>query len=143
MSEVECIMGFERFGRVSFISQTKAEAFVDYLEKEGLHATQCRSCGQTFFPPRADCSSCLNSDMTWLKIDDEGSLISFTRAYFAPTGFEEDVPYVLAVADFNMVKVFGRFKADLSEDDLYAGMKVKAKPLSLPDGQISYEFVPA
>ncbi len=136
-------MGFERFGRVNFISQTKSDAFVDYLENKGLHATKCSACGQTFFPPRADCSSCLGCDMTWLEVDDQGRLVSFTRAYFAPTGFEGDVPYVLAVADFNSIKVFGRFKTGFSEDDLYPGMDVKVKPLSLPDGQISYEFVPA
>ncbi len=136
-------MGFERFGRVSFISQTKTEPFVDYLEKEGLYATQCSTCGQTYFPPRADCASCISSDINWLKVDEQGSLISFTRSYFAPTGFEEDVPYLLAVADFNKIKVFGRFKTGLQEDDLYAGMKVKVKPLTLPNGQISYEFVPA
>jgi uncharacterized protein len=136
-------MSFKRFGRVSFTAQTKAEAFVEYLEKGGLHATQCRVCGRTFFPPRADCASCLSSDMTWLKVDDQGKLLSFTRAYFAPTGFEEDAPYVLAVADFNNIKVFGRFKEGFSENDLSRGMNVQVKTLSLPDGQISYEFVPA
>lgn len=136
-------MSFERFGRVSFTSQTKAGAFVEYLEKEGLHATQCRSCGRTFFPPRADCASCLSSDMAWVKVGGKGKLVSFTKACFAPTGFEEDVPYVLAVAEFDKVKVFGRFKAGISDDKLKTGMEVQVKTLPLPDGQISYEFVPA
>jgi uncharacterized protein len=136
-------MGFERFGRVSFTSQTKADAFVEYLEKEGLYATQCRVCTSTYFPPRADCASCLSSDMAWLKVDDKGKLLSFTKANYAPTGFEEDTPYVLAVADFNNIKVFGRFKAGLSDDDLNTGMDVQVKTLSLPDGRISYEFLPA
>jgi uncharacterized OB-fold protein len=136
-------MGFERFGRISFTSQTKAAAFVDYLEKEELRYTKCRTCGQAFFPPRADCASCLSSDMEWVKVADKGKLISFTRACYAPTGFEEDVPYVLAVADFNTVKVFGRLKAGISLDELQPGMDVQVKTVSLPAGQISYEFVPA
>jgi len=136
-------MGFEKFGRVSFTSQTKAGPFVDYLEKEGLYATKCRVCERTFFPPRADCASCMSSDMAWLKVEGNGKLLSFTRACFGPTGFEDDVPYVLAVADFNKLKVFGRFNEDFPEDQLSIGMEVKVQTISLPDGQISYEFIPA
>ena len=136
-------MGFERFGRLSFTSQTKTNAFIDYLEQGELYATRCSPCGLNFFPPRADCYSCLGSDMEWVKINPRGRLISFTRSYFAPTGFEEDVPYVLAVAEFNGTKVFGRFKEGFTENDLSGGMDITVNPVSYPDGQISYEFEPA
>ncbi len=136
-------MGLERFGRVSFTTQAKVSDFVDYLEKEGLHATQCRACGLSFFPPRADCSFCLSSEMEWFKLKDEGRLLTFTRSRFGPTGFEEDVPYVLAVADFDDIKVFGRFNAAHPEEELAIGMKVRVETLSLPGGHVSYEFVPA
>ena len=56
-------MGFEKFGQISFTSQTKAGEFVEYLEKGELRGTKCRSCGRVFFPPRADCSFCLSDDM--------------------------------------------------------------------------------
>jgi len=134
------MMGFEQFGKVSFASQTKVDAFVELLQKEGLHATQCRVCGKAYFPPRADCASCLSSDMEWFRVEGKGKLVSYTRAYFGPTGFEEDVPYVLAVADFNKVKVFGRLKVDLPEDGLKTGMSVQVKTLTLTGGKISYEF---
>ncbi len=136
-------MGFERFGRISFTAQAKTGVFVEYLEKEGLYGTRCRVCESNFFPPRADCASCLSSDMDWFKVEGDGKLVSFTKACFGPTGFEDDVPYVLAVADFNKTKVFGRFKSNFPEDELCIGMSVQVKTLSFPNGQISYEFVPA
>lgn len=136
-------MGFERFGRLSFTAQSKTADFVDFLEKGDLFATRCIDCGLIFFPPRADCCSCLSDAMDWVKVDPRGKLVSFTRSYFAPTGFENDVPYVLAVAEFDSIKVFGRFKEGYTEDDLSAGMEVALKPLTLPDGQISYQFEPA
>ncbi len=136
-------MSFERFGRLSFTSQTKTNPFIDYLEQGELYATRCNPCGITFFPPRADCYSCLGSEVAWVKINPRGRLISFTRSYFAPTGFEEDVPYVLAVAEFNGTKVFGRFKEGFTEDDLCEGMDITVNPVSYHDGQISYEFEPA
>ena len=61
-------MGFEKFGHVSFTSQTKTDAFVEYLVKDEIRATKCRKCGVYFFPPQADCSSCLESDMDWVKL---------------------------------------------------------------------------
>ncbi len=135
-------MGFERFGRLSFTSQTKTNEFIDYLEKGDLYATRCKPCGVTFFPPRADCCSCLENDLEWVKINPKGKLISFTRSYFAPTGFEEDVPYVLAVAEFNGTKVFGRVRKGFTENDLTAGMVVTVKPITYQNGQLSYEFEP-
>lgn len=135
-------MGFERFGKLSFASQTRVDAFVDYLDEGELRFTRCRVCDSVYFPPRADCANCLSCDMEWIRVDEQGTLISFTRANFAPTGFEDDVPYILAVADFNRVKVFGRFGAGVSDDQLEAGMPVTVKSVSLGEGRISYEFLP-
>ncbi len=133
-------MGFEKFGHISFTSQTKVADFVDYLEKGEVRGTQCVSCKRTFFPPRADCAWCLASEVEWVAVEGEGKLVSFTKANYAPTGFEADAPYILALADFNGVRVFGRLSNDVPEKDTKVGMPVKIKPISLPGGQLSYEF---
>ncbi len=134
-------MGFEKFGRRSFASQTKVESFVEHLEKGELRGTQCKSCGKQYFPPRADCAACLSDDMEWYKIEGQGTLVSFTRAGFAPTGFEADVPYTLAMADFNGIKVFGRLDKNIPEAEVSVGMKLKVNVCEMPDGQLSYEFI--
>lgn len=136
-------MGFEKFGRKSFTSQTRAAAFVDYLEKGELRATRCARCGKVYFPPRADCAGCLGNDMEWVKIEGEGSLISYTRVNYGPAGFEAAVPYTLALVDFNGVKVFGQLSADLPETAVRVGMLLKPVVVTLPDGQVTYEFLPA
>lgn len=135
-------MGFEKFGRKSFTAHTKLGAFVDYLEQGELRATQCRNCAQIYFPPRADCAACFSNDMEWVKIEGNGKLVSYTTANYAPTGFEADVPYTLALADFGKVKVFGRLNSEVKEEVLKVGMAVKAVPVKLPEGQITYEFMP-
>ncbi|NMB41782.1 MAG: Zn-ribbon domain-containing OB-fold protein [Firmicutes bacterium] len=135
-------MGFEKFGQVSFAAQTKAAAFVEYLEKGELRGTKCKSCGRSFFPPRADCNFCLNSDMEWFEIKGQGNVISFTEVNYGPTGFETDVPYTLALVDFDGVEVFGRFDKKVPADRIKIGMAVKAVVNELPNGQISYEFLP-
>ena len=134
-------MGFEKFGHVSFTSQTKTDAFVEYLVKDEIRATKCRKCGRVFFPPQADCSSCLESDMDWVKVEGNGKIISFTKVNYGPTGFESDVPYILALADFGEVKVFGRFSKEIPEEQIKVGMVVKIQAVSLPNGQVSYQFI--
>lgn len=134
-------MGFEKFGRKSFASQTKVESFVEYLEKGELRGTQCKSCGKQYFPPRADCSNCLGNDMDWFKIEGVGTLVSFTRTGFAPTGFEADIPYTLAMVDFNGIKVFGRLNGGVPEEEVRVGMELQLNICNLPDGQLSYEFI--
>ncbi len=133
-------MGFEKFGRKSFTSQTKAEPFIEYLEKGELRGTKCKNCGNEYFPPRVDCAGCLGSNMDWFKIEGAGSLISFTRAGYAPTGFEADVPYILALANFNGTKVFGRLSKSVDVEKLSVGATLNIAVSTLDDGQLIYEF---
>ena len=136
-------MGFEKFGRVSFTSQTKVAPFVDYLEKGKVVASHCAQCGTRYFPPRADCYVCLSDNLEFEEISGTGSLVSFTTANYAPTGFEEDVPYTLALVDFNGVKVFGRMSKDVPVEELAVGMAVRPVTVQLSGGQVSYEFTKA
>lgn len=136
-------MSFTKFGRKSFASQTKVDAFVDYLEKGEVRGTQCKSCGKKYFPPRADCEACLSNDMDWFKIDGVGTLVTYTKQGFAPTGFEKDVPYTTCMADFDGVQVFARLNGDIPDDEVSIGMKVQVKTIQYPDGQLSYEFIKA
>jgi len=133
-------MGFERFGTVSFTAQTKVDRFVDLLDEGKVAGTKCKSCGKKYFPPRADCSNCLSSDMEWFEISGPGKLISFSASMYAPTGFEDDLPYTIALANFDDVKVFGRMSKDLEEEDIEIGMDVAVVPVKLRGEKVSYEF---
>ena len=119
-------MGFERFGIVSFTSQTKAAAFVDLLEKGILAGTRCKTCGTSYFPPRPDCFHCLSSDMEWMEIPGKGRLVSYTTLRYAPTGFEADLPYTIALVEFeNKTKVFGRLSKEIKGEEISIGMDLK------------------
>lgn len=137
-------MGFDQFGIVSFTSATKAEQFVEFLKSSEIRGTVCKECGAKFFPPRSDCSVCLGDQMDWFPISGEGTLISFTKAMFAPAGFEKDVPYTLGVAEFaDGLKVFGRMDRSLPDEAVKAGMKVKIRTVDLGNDRLSYELIAA
>jgi len=138
-------MGFEKFGKVNYAAETKVKDFVNRLEKGKVEATQCRTCKKVYFPPRMDCSNCLSRDnMNWKEIVNEWTLITYTTAHFAPTGFEEDTPYMLAIAEsVEGFKTLARLSKDVSENQVKLGMRLKLVPVKLPQDKIVYEFKPS
>jgi uncharacterized OB-fold protein len=133
-------VSFENFGVVSFTTETKASDFVGYLEKGKVMATRCRRCGTNYFPPRMDCPKCVGSDVEWFEIKGNGRLVTYTVVNYGPTGFEEDAPYTLAIADFGGVRVFGRLSKGIKESDIKPGTELKVLPVKLLGGRIGYEF---
>jgi uncharacterized OB-fold protein len=133
-------VGLENFGTVSFTAEAKAADFVTYLEQGKVMATRCRQCGGRYFPPKVDCPKCLSSDVEWLEIRGTGRLATYTVVSYGPTGFENDAPYRLAIADFDGLRVFGRLSRDIDEGDIKVGMELKVVPVRLANNRIAYEF---
>jgi hypothetical protein len=140
MGKQEQDIRFTKFGTVSFTALTKVNDFIDHLEAGKITGTKCKSCGNIYFPPRADCYNCLNSDMEWFDVSGSGELLSFSRLQYAPVGFEGDLPYTIALLDYGDYKVFGRADPALDYKKLAVGMKMKAKAVTLDSGQLMYVF---
>ena len=134
-------MGFENFGKVSFTSEAKTADFVSYLEQGKVMATRCKKCGTSYFPPKMDCPKCLLSDVEWFEIKGNGKLITYTKVYYGPSGFEDDAPYTLGVTEFGEgLRVFGRLSKDIKESNIKPGMKLKVVPSKFSGDRIGYEF---
>jgi uncharacterized OB-fold protein len=134
-------MGFEEFGTVSFTSQTKVNHFVERLRQGKVSGTRCKTCGIPFFPPRADCSECLSSEMDWFDVTGTGKLIAHSTLSYAPTGFEQDLPYTVALARFSgNTQIFGRLCKTIKPEETSVGMELSIAPVELPGGRIAYEF---
>ncbi|MDX1707024.1 MAG: Zn-ribbon domain-containing OB-fold protein [Desulfobacterales bacterium] len=131
---------FKQFGTVSFTAITKTNDFIDYLKDNKVMGTRCKDCGLHFFPPRADCHQCLTSNMEWFEVSGKGKLVSYSKLQYAPIGFEEDVPYCIALLDYGDYKVFGRIAGDLADGEIQIGMEMQAAVNQLPNGQLNYVF---
>jgi len=131
---------FKKFGTVSFTSITKVNDFIDHLEQGKVMGTRCRDCGLVFFPPRRDCHQCLSDNVEWFEVSGSGKLVTYSQLQFAPVGFEDDLPYCIAVLDYGDFKVFGRIDSEISAADIEMGMEMKTAVNKLPDGQMNYVF---
>jgi len=135
-------MSFAEFGIKSFVPETRVAEFATYLEKGKVMATRCGGCGKLSFPPRSGCSSCGSEVYEWIPIDEPGRLLTFTTVAYGPAGFENEVPYTLAVVEFPMgIKVFGQLAAEVAGDNPKIGMPLLVVPKPLPLGRVSYHFV--
>jgi len=134
-------MGFEKFGIVSHMKESKAEDFVTYLEQGKIMATKCKSCSHIYFPPQIDCPSCLTADVEWIEVEGNGELMTYSTVNYGPQGFEDKAPYTIALAKFPKgINVFAALSRDIKESDIKVGMTVRVVPVKLPQGKISFEF---
>ena len=121
-------MPFKYFGKINFAPFTKVDKFADYLQKGKLMGTQCKKCGEKYFPPRADCLKCMDDTFEWIEYSGKGTLNSYTTIYAAPKGFEDIAPYTLGVVD---LEEGGRLMAwikDIPKNEIKNDMPVKVVP---------------
>ena len=144
-------MDFKNFSL--YISQTKVNRFVDELAAGKLMATVCKKCGKKYYPPMADCSNCMLSDMEWRQIQGKGTLVTFTKIYVPPDHFAirqplmpfsniqfEPCPIGLLEVEDGL-KIMGWIpRTDVKK--IKVGMKMKASPFTLPDGKLTIVMEP-
>ncbi len=120
---------FSWFGKVSFVPYSKVSDFAVHLKDGRLMGTACSECGYTTFPPRADCPECMAGAFDFKEYSGQGTVYTFTEIAAAPTGFEDEVPYTVAVVE---LKEGGRLLAwvgdTILKTDVAIGMEVQVVP---------------
>jgi uncharacterized OB-fold protein len=120
---------FKWFGLVSYVPYTKVEGFADHLREGRIMGSCCQGCGAVTFPPRSDCSACLDEHFEFIEYSGRGTLHTYTRIEAAPTGFERLTPYVVGMVD---LEEGGRAVAwigeTVQEEDIEIGMDLQLVP---------------
>jgi uncharacterized OB-fold protein len=114
-----------------------------------LEAGKCKKCGEVCYPPRIVCPACGNREFSTFRLSGEGELLTFSVIHVAPTGFGDDVPYVVGIVKMKEgVQVTGQV-VDCDHAKLTIGTKVRSEFRRIQDdgeaGMIFYghKFVPA
>ena len=91
-------------------------------------ASRCPSCGLVYFPPREVCRRCRRASlgrMERVPMPRAGKVVSYTVVHQGQKGFEEQVPYVLAIVEFEGgITVMGQV-VDCDACEVAIGMEVK------------------
>jgi len=91
-----------------------------------LVGSECKTCGQKFFPPRNICPDCRRkSQINRFKFSGEGEIYTYTIVRAAPTGFEFQKPYVVAVIQLKEGAMCTAQIVDCNPDEVKIGQKVE------------------
>ncbi|HVV08261.1 Zn-ribbon domain-containing OB-fold protein [Amycolatopsis sp.] len=88
------------------------------LSRGELLLQRCQDCGRLNMYPKFVCPFCQSEDLGWQRSAGRGVVRSFTISRIgAPAGFEEELPYALAVVRLEEdVQLLGRLVADADGD---------------------------
>jgi uncharacterized OB-fold protein len=79
-----------------------SEPFWAACRRHELVVQACQRCGSLLFYPRATCTSCGSTELTWRPVSGRGVLYSFTVARRAThRRLTDRVPYVIAVVELD------------------------------------------
>ncbi|MBV0900906.1 Zn-ribbon domain-containing OB-fold protein [Haloarcula salina] len=82
------------------------DAWLDSIEAGEGYYLECGN-GHGWLPPRRVCPQCHDRDLSREGLPDSGEIASHTTITVPTPQFEDDAPYVTAVADFGPVSVTG------------------------------------
>lgn len=125
---------------VQDIPISKTLQFWETLKQGKILATKCRKCGKLYFPPAADCSNCLASDMEWVELSNEATIETFTHVVVRPTTFQQEKPYTVAIGRLKEgVRVLA-WLTGFKLSEVKVGIKAKLMAKLTLDGRPTYEF---
>ncbi|MDH7552913.1 MAG: Zn-ribbon domain-containing OB-fold protein [Spirochaetota bacterium] len=102
--------------------------FFETLKQKGeFIASVCSHCGVKTIYPLIYCEECFNPIDTYVSIELEGELYSFTKCYRDYQGNTYDEPHVIGLIRFDGIKGGIIHRLNINEKDLKLGIRVKAK----------------
>lgn len=114
-------------------------------ERYGLLGVKCETCSSHYFPKRSICPKCRRKGkIVDVKYSGRGKIFSFTEVTAPPQGFEDQVPYILAVIELEEGAKLTAQVVDAHKDDVKIGSPVEQVFRVIqrddPEGLIHYGF---
>ena len=91
-----------------------------------LIGTECKNCGEKFFPPRKLCPNCRRTgDIEEVKFSGNGEIYSYTIVHSPPKGFEYMKPYIIGVIKLDEGPLLTAQIVDSKPEDIEIGKRVE------------------
>ena len=82
------------------------DAWLDAIEAGDAYYVECEN-GHGWLPPRRICPACTSQALAEEPLPESGEIASFSTVHVATPQFEDDAPYVTALATFGPVTITG------------------------------------
>lgn len=94
-------------------------------QRYGLVGEVCPHCDAKLFPPRDVCPECGKEAREPYQFSGRGEVYSYTTIYEPPAGFEEYVPYTVALVKLEEGPIVTAQLTDVNSKDVQIGMPVE------------------
>lgn len=123
----------------------ETQPFWDGCKAHELRLQFCNDCQAFFFYPRIFCPRCLSDNVEWRTVSGKGTLHTYVINHLPAPGFENDVPYVIAIVALAegphlMSDIVG---VEPKPENLPAGMPVEVVFTDVNDAISIPKFQPA
>jgi len=114
-------------------------------ERYRMLGVECKTCGSKYFPRRSVCPKCRRrGKISEIQYSGKGKVFSYTEVQSPPDGFEDQVPYILAIIELDEgAKLTGQI-VDAHKADVKIGSRVEQVFRVIqrddPEGLIHYGF---
>jgi len=102
-------------------------------QRYSLKGEECPHCQTKMFPPRDICVECGNEAKTEYQFSGKGEVFSYTTVYDAPKGYENNVPYTVALVKLEEGPMVTAQLTDLGDKKVDIGMPVEMVTRKLKD----------
>lgn len=113
-------------------------------QRLSLEGEVCPNCGAKLFPPRDVCPECSGPAKQPFSFTGRGKVYSYSTVYHAPDGFEDYVPYTVALVELDEGPLVTAQLTDVDKEAVQIGMPVQMVTRKLSengeDGAILYGY---
>jgi hypothetical protein len=113
-------------------------------QRYGLTGEICRACGAKLFPPRDVCPECSQPAYEPFTFSGKGEVYSYATMYHAPDGYQEFVPYTVALVRLEEGPLITAQLTDVDTEGVEIGMPVEMVTRKMreygEDGAIVYGY---
>ncbi len=141
-AEKYLLTAYETELRYSWTSGVAISRYLRGLKDGQLWARKCHKCGRTLIPPRMYCEECFRSTDEWVRVEDTGTVNTFSISYVNVDASRRIEPVLVAVIEIEgaspgmgILHVLG----EVAPGDIHVGLKVRAlwKPKDERTGAIT------
>ena len=90
-----------------------------------LEGAQCETCGAKLFPAKPVCPECKGESFKPYVFSGKGEIYSFSDLYQAPQGFEQNLPYTVALVKLEEGPLITAQLTDIDAGEATIGMPVE------------------
>jgi uncharacterized OB-fold protein len=94
-------------------------------QRYSLIGEVCPHCDAKIFPPRDVCPECKGEAKTPYAFSGKGEVYSYTTIYEAPSGYDTNAPYTVALVKLNEGPMVTAQLTDVESKDVQIGMPVE------------------